>query len=113
MSIFNRRRAGMDSQLAPEPAEDHLNLTNYVERTVIPTDGYNAVPSAQNVAPAASTTTAVRDNASDNVSAVERPMVFKSKQHPDMFIYEYSDRLEYYIRTASDMVCFRTEKKLY
>lgn len=38
----------------------------------------------------------------------EKPRVFASRKSPDIFIYEYSDRLEYYLRTATSMYKFHT-----
>lgn len=107
MSIF-RRRNGFDrtDDPVPSPTDDRLNLTNYVERTVIPTDagyGYTA-PATE---PLAATTTAV----SDFAETAEQPMVFASREHSGIYIYEYSDRLEYYVRTATCMHKFDTVKK--
>ena len=41
----------------------------------------------------------------------ELPMVFASRTHSDVYIYEYSDRLEYYLRTATSMYLFNTVRK--
>ncbi len=41
----------------------------------------------------------------------ELPMVFASRTHNDIYIYEYSDRLEYYLKTATSMHLFNTVKK--
>ncbi|MBD5132830.1 MAG: hypothetical protein HDT28_09660 [Clostridiales bacterium] len=114
MSFFNRRRG--EGGTSPVPNEQ-LNLTNYDERTVFPTDGFSVQPSApqpmQQPIPSA-TTTAVFDGA--GVSSVppigtERPMVFASREHKDVYIYEYSDRLEYYVKMNTSMYKFNTVYK--
>ena len=56
------------------------------------------------------TATEVRDMQSD-VTRRELPMVFASREHSDIYIYEYSDRLEYYLKTATSMYRFNTVKK--
>ncbi|MDE6201417.1 MAG: hypothetical protein K2M47_06045 [Clostridiales bacterium] len=43
--------------------------------------------------------------------AGELPMVFASNKHPDMYVYEYSDRLEWYLKTSTSMYLFNTVKK--
>lgn len=42
----------------------------------------------------------------------ECPMVFALRANPEMFVYEYSDRLEYYRRTHIGMVHCYTESKV-
>ncbi|MDE5562868.1 MAG: hypothetical protein K2J01_04910 [Clostridiales bacterium] len=39
------------------------------------------------------------------------PMVFASRTHKDVYVYEYSDRLEWYLKTATCMHLFNIEKK--
>lgn len=34
----------------------------------------------------------------------ERPLVFASNKHEGVYIYEYSDRLEFYVKTNTGMV---------
>ena len=41
----------------------------------------------------------------------ERPMVFALRNYKDMYVYEYSDRLEYYCRTENGMEYRNTEYK--
>ena len=43
--------------------------------------------------------------------AAERPMVFALREHRDVYVYEYSDRLEYYKHTSEGMVKCNTEYK--
>jgi len=104
LSFFNRRR---EQPVSPIPDAQPLNLTNYVEKTVIPTD-------AQSDTQLSSATTAVMDGGvqSGVQTATERPMVFVSKEHSDIYIYEYSDRLEYYVKTATCMYKFDTVAKI-
>ena len=102
MSFFNRRRDR--EQISPVPDNQPLNLTNYVEKTVIPTD-------AQSETAVGAATTAVMDNVSSVRTETERPMVFVSKEHSGIYIYEYSDRLEYYVKTATCMYKFDTVAK--
>ncbi len=51
----------------------------------------------------------------DTARSAERPMVFVLRSDKDMYVYEFSDRLEYYRRTEIGMVhCatkFRTAKR--
>lgn len=39
------------------------------------------------------------------------PMVFASRTHKDVYVYEYSDRLEWYLKTATCMHLFNIDKK--
>ncbi|MDE5592943.1 MAG: hypothetical protein K2I75_03315 [Clostridiales bacterium] len=39
------------------------------------------------------------------------PMVFASRTHKDVYVYEYHDRLEWYLKTATCMHLFNIEKK--
>lgn len=41
----------------------------------------------------------------------ELPKVYASREHPDIYIYEFSDRLEYYFRTANSMCKLKTVKR--
>ena len=47
----------------------------------------------------------------DGQSSFERPMVFALRAFSDMFVYEYSDRFEYYRRTPNGMERCNTEYK--
>lgn len=104
MSFFNRRRTDFDRTAA---ARDERGLTNYDERTVIPTEPIPPAPvSVTPIAPSAPV-----NSAQPVPPPTERPMVFVSRDHPDIYIYEYSDRLEYYMRTNTCMHKFDTVKK--
>lgn len=59
-----------------------------------------SAPSAPYTAPAAPTATG------------ERPMVFVLRDDRDMYVYEYSDRLEYFRRTELGMVYCATKFKV-
>ena len=39
------------------------------------------------------------------------PMVFASRTHKDVYVYEYHDRLEWYLRTATCMHLFNIDRK--
>ncbi|MCH5155256.1 MAG: hypothetical protein J1F69_01490 [Clostridiales bacterium] len=39
------------------------------------------------------------------------PMVFASRKHSDIYVYEYPDRVEWYLKTATCMHLFDTQKK--
>lgn len=116
MSFFNRRRSEFDR--AAVGRDEQLNLTNYDERTVIPTE---SVPPVMPVSmqpidtsmPATSTVSVPVGTAQPvPPPPTERPMVFVSREHPGIYIYEYSDRLEYYMRTNTCMHKFDTVKKV-
>ena len=61
------------------------------------TQGYGYAPST-----AAPTTTA---------QASDLPMVFASRKHSDIYVYEYADRVEWYLKTATCMHLFNIERK--
>ena len=109
MSFFNRRRNGFNESPVPDQSDNFGGLTGYVEKTVIPTDNFADAQAR------AATTTAVVDmplGATDMQQQTgERPMVFLSKEHSGIYIYEYSDRLEYYVRTNTCMYKFDTVYK--
>ncbi|MDE6401647.1 MAG: hypothetical protein K2L54_03440, partial [Clostridiales bacterium] len=91
MGLFGRRRGGFGEQTSPAPTDDYLNLTKYDEKFILPTDGglslqqQQAEPSAD-----VATVTAVRDlqqsEPQQAVTATERPMVFLSRAHSDIYI---------------------------
>lgn len=41
----------------------------------------------------------------------EQPLVFATRQNPDIFVYEYSDRLQFYEKTRKGMVLLETKMK--
>lgn len=108
------------------------NLTGYEERYELPTNGAGGFGFMQDAQPAQNQTaptsqpslfgqsaygqaqpgtghaTAV---AAEPAPAKERPMVFALRAFSDMFVYEYSDRFEYYRRTPDGMVRCNTEYK--
>lgn len=110
MGIFGRRRNNFGQQSNPVPTDDYLNLTKYDEKFILPTD-VGAQAAAQSPLAETTTVTAVRDLQSTDAQTAERPMVFLSKEHSDIYIYEYSDRLEYYVKTATCMFKFNTVNK--
>lgn len=115
---FGRRRS-FDRQ-----NDNDQNSTGYREKTVFTTDfgspdngGYSG-GFAQNSAPQsngyANQNNAYAQSASSGGTTTEvreLPMVFASREHSDIYIYEYSDRLEYYLKTATSMYLFNTVKK--
>ena len=104
MGLFGRRRGGFGEQTSPAPTDDYLNLTKYDEKFILPTDG--------GLRQRCPTVTAVRELAQDApLQQTERPMVFLSRAHSDIYIYEYSDRLEYYVKTATCMFKCNTVTK--
>lgn len=115
MGSFGRRRGGFGEQASPAPTDDYLNLTKYDEKFILPTDG--GLPLQQQTEPRVdgATVTAVRDlqqtEPQQLAQQTERPMVFLSRAHSDIYIYEYSDRLEYYVKTATCMFKFNTVAK--
>ena len=111
MGLFGRRRGGFGEQTNPPPPDDYLNLTKYDEKFILPTDGGLQSQQPESSADTA-TVTAVRELAQDApLQQTERPMVFLSRAHSDIYIYEYSDRLEYYVKTATCMFKFNTVTK--
>ena len=133
MDIFGRRRRANRQ----EPTPTQQDLTGYEEKTVFSTEPpVSSTESPVNVAPGYGysqqqapvepnygaagytpqqtsgyngTVTEFRDL--DGEVRTERPMVFAMRAIPDMYVYEYSDRLEYYLRTPSSMFKYKTVMK--
>lgn len=110
-SFFGLGRRRGPNGVEPTPTSEP-NLTNYDEKTVFRTESEELKAGAAAM-PAAGTTTATATDSESSVygQADERPMVFATRQNPDMYIYEYSDRLETYIKTSSAMLLYKTEYK--
>lgn len=124
MSMFPSRRRPFNTE-SPVTGE---NLTGYDERYDLPVNGSGAGVGHAQDAPAqngisvqpglfdqsfgqaqpVATATAV---AAESAPIKERPMVFALRAFSDMFVYEYSDRFEYYRRTPDGMVRCNTEYK--
>lgn len=124
MSMFPSRRRPFNTE-SPVTGE---NLTGYDERYDLPVNGSGAGVGLAQDAPAqngvsvqpglfdrsfgqaqpVATATAV---AAESAPIKERPMVFALRAFSDMFVYEYSDRFEYYRRTPDGMVRCNTEYK--
>ncbi len=100
-----RRRNGFDGDGLIPDDNGFNGMTGYEEKTVFPADF------GKTVEPAAQTATAVRDGFSATSTTAERPMVFVSKENSGVFIYEYADRLEYYVKLESSMFMFNVVKK--
>ena len=108
--MFGRRRGNFEEQ-SPVPG----GMTKYDEKFVFSTDGgysnpvssasgaFNGGNAAFGAPPQAETTATVmsmRDIApAPQQTAVEKPMVFKMRANNDVYVYEFSDRLEYYLKT--------------
>lgn len=101
--FFNRRRS-LDSQVG---VQDNRNLTNYDEKTIFSTDAGGAYGNYDGVV----TATAPRDVYTATTQKETLPMVFASRNHSDIYIYEYPDRLEYYVKASTQMFKFDTVKK--
>ena len=107
------RRRAFDGQGSEQ------NSTGYSEKTVFQTDfGSPENSNYQNAVPQGGAQsslfgdTTLQDNAYAPVTPkVELPMVFASRENSDMYIYEYPDRLEWYVRTSTCMLLVRTAKK--
>lgn len=102
--MFNRRRGGFGND-SPVPDNDFNGMTGYEEKTVFPMES--------GVAPSpASSTTAVENYGFDPASITgERPRVFTSRENAGVYIYEYSDRLEYFVKLENSMFRFNIVKK--
>ncbi len=113
--MFGRRRNSGVSDVLP-------NSTNYQEKTVFTTDGGAPAPDYAPQSPYGSpyqsapyagdagTVTEMRPIQSATKTE-PLPMVFASREHEDVYIYEYPDRFEYYIRMATRMYLFNTVKR--
>lgn len=137
MSIFdgNSRRRSFDRTNNSEQ-----NSTGYSEKTVFPTDfgspennnyqnaytptapqnngydgGYAQNPTPQNIGtqPSQPQSYAYAQSAAPVATAQvgELPMVFASRTHKDVYVYEYHDRLEWYLKTATCMHLFNIDRK--
>ena len=122
---FGRRRAFDNNN------NNDQNSTGYQEKTVFPTDfsapeysnnyqsggfaqdnGYAQTPAPQNGMYTQNPgvyTQSMGGTATE--VAQERPRVFASRKHGDMYVYEYSDRIEWYLKTDKEMYLFDTVKK--
>ena len=96
------------------------NSTGYSERTVFPTDfGSPENSNYQNTAPQGNggqsglfgDIAPQESGYAPSASKPELPMVFASRENSDMYIYEYPDRLEWYVKTSTCMLLVRTAKK--
>lgn len=100
--------------------QSEQNSTGYTEKTVFPTDfgspensNYqNATPQELGMQNGLFGDTAPQPGAySPNTQKPELPMVFASRLNSDVYVYEYPDRLEWYVRTSTCMMFWKTEKK--
>lgn len=113
----------------PTPDDDY-NPTNYDEKFVIPTGGgaqmqqsgmFGAAPAytapvyktEQPLGFGAATAPVAAGVGSDaeKTSAAEQPMVFALRSDAQLYVYEYSDRLEYYRNTPGGMLLCNIENK--
>lgn len=120
---FGNRRRAFDNN-----NNNDQNGTGYQEKKVFPTDfsapeysnnyqsggyaqdnGYTR-PAPQNSGAQSGVYTQSMGGTMTEV-AQERPMVFASRKHSDMYVYEYSDRVEWYLKTDKEMYLFDTVKK--
>ncbi len=124
--MFPSRRRPFNTE-SPVTGE---NLTGYDERYELPADNAGAFGYSQDARPAQNQNASAQPSlfgqnafgqaqqssvgAATAVAAEtvkERPMVFALRAFSDMFVYEYSDRFEYYRRTPDGMVRCNTEYK--
>lgn len=109
--MFERRRQDRFAN------DENLNLTKYSEKYILPTDGGQDVsdlytpPPQGDFAPQSAPSESAIPVATAQTENVERPMVFAVKSHRNMYVYEYSDRLEYYLRTENGMFLYNKEPK--
>lgn len=106
MSLFgNRRRSGFGGD-SPVPDRDFNEMTGAEENRVFSTE-------SQPVATQTATAPEVNNNYGFDPASVvgERPRVFASRDNKDVFIYEYSDRLEYFVKLENSMFRFNVTNK--
>ena len=106
--MFGHRRRGRDDE-SPVPSDGFASAGGYEEKTVFSVDGgvkrqeeqsYSANPMGSSGYDYAATQT-----------ATERPMVFVLRENNSVYVYEYSDRLEYYVKLDRTMFMFNVVKK--
>ena len=113
----------------PTPDDDY-NPTNYDEKYVIPTGGGAEMQQAGMFGPAPTSTAPVYKNEqpfggigaavapaavqseAERTAVAEQPMVFALRSDAQLYVYEYSDRLEYYRNTPGGMLLCNIENKL-
>lgn len=117
--MFERRRR-LDGDKSAT-SEENLNLTKYSEKYILPTDGgavgtqgvsdfYTTMPQdSSSASPVSVAPAPTYEKAQEDIG--ERPLVFAVKNHRNMYVYEYSDRLEYYLRTQNGMFLYNKEFK--
>lgn len=124
MSIFGRRR-NFERQM--QDRVENPDLTNYEEKKVFAADGgMSPIPdygtfgtsdfsgintSADHSQPSAPAMTEMHPIPTASVQTEMRPMVFAMKGHSDIYVYEYPDRLEYYVKASTKMHLFDTVYK--
>lgn len=115
--MFGRRRGNFEEQ-SPVPSD---GMTKYDEKFIFSTDSVG-MGKTDNIGatgfgaatPQAETTTTVmsmRDIPPAQTVVAEKPMVFKLRANNDVYVYEYSDRLEYYLKTDSCMLALGARNK--
>lgn len=102
--MFGRRRNGFDNQ-SPVPSD---GLTKYDEKYIFSTDTHS-VGSPQSDSPA--TVMSMRDISQPEQADRELPMVFRLRSNSDIYVYEYRDRLEYFLKTDTAMCGLGVRKK--
>ena len=122
--MFGRRRGNFEEQ-SPVPG----GMTKYDEKYIFSTDGGfgssanvgnnafdggntnnfgAAVPQTETTA----TVMSMRDiPPTPAQTATEKPMVFKLRANNDVYVYEFSDRLEYYLKTDTCMLALGARAK--
>lgn len=125
---MRRSRFGEDSELSKN--SDYADNTKYDEKYVMPTKGGASAFGTSSVysAPAEQPgqtrmfgdpmTDAVRGPSlyansvpTNGTGTAEAPRVFALRSDPTLYVYEYSDRLEYYRNTPTGMMLCNVEYK--
>lgn len=107
MGLFGRRRT--PDRLGADELNKQPDLTGYDEKMIFGTDADERLRSGSG--DFERTEYSGYRAAEVGVKTEPRPMVFASRKHSDIFIYEYPDRLEYYVKTATTMYKFDTVLK--
>ena len=122
--MYNDRRRAFDGQGREQ------NSTGYSEKTTLPVDfGSPENSNYQNNVPPTSGTpsggmfdvfsqpvtqqipTQQSYDFAQSAPKAELPMVFASHRHKDIYVYEYKDRLEWYLKTPTGMLLIQTQQK--
>jgi len=106
MGLFGNRRR-QDFNDSPVPDRDFNEMTGAEEKRVFSTD-----MQAQQTTATKTVTADVNGYGFEPASVVgERPRVFTSRENSGIYIYEYSDRLEHFVKLENSMFRFNVVNK--